>query len=116
MQLYAGPISSRALSEAFDVRPLPSNETMAVLRAETHTFPSEAMSGKQLALAIGGLLICIFLAAIDSSIVNTALPRIASELRGFELYAWVTTGYLLSSTAVVPVAGKLGDRYGRQPP
>jgi EmrB/QacA subfamily drug resistance transporter len=59
-------------------------------------------------------LICLFLAAIDTSIVNTALPRIASELQGFELYAWVTTGYLLTSTAVVPVVGKLGDRYGRK--
>jgi MFS family permease len=45
-----------------------------------------------------GLRICIFLAAIDSSIVNTALPTIVSELHGFELYAWVTTGYMLSST------------------
>ncbi|HEV7663287.1 MAG TPA: MDR family MFS transporter [Chloroflexota bacterium] len=72
------------------------------------------MTPRQLALAVGGLLICLFLAAIDASIVNTALPRIATELHGFDLYAWVTTGYLLSSTAVVPVAGKLGDRYGRR--
>jgi EmrB/QacA subfamily drug resistance transporter len=87
-----------------------------VPRTETPSqhFPSEAMNRRELVLAISGLLICIFLAAIDSSIVNTALPRIASELRGFELYAWVTTGYLLSSTAVVPVVGKLGDRYGRK--
>jgi EmrB/QacA subfamily drug resistance transporter len=72
------------------------------------------MTPRQLTLTVGGLLICLFLAAIDSSIVNTALPRIAAELHGFELYPWVTTGYLLSTTAVVPVAGKLGDRYGRR--
>ena len=72
------------------------------------------MRRRELALAIGGLLVCLFLAAIDTSIVNTALPRIASELQGLELYAWVTTGYLLTSTAVVPVVGKLGDRYGRK--
>jgi EmrB/QacA subfamily drug resistance transporter len=72
------------------------------------------MTPRELVLTMGGLMICLFLAAIDSSIVNTALPRIASELRGFELYAWVTTGYLLTSTAVVPVMGKLGDRYGRK--
>src|SRR5690348_6873977 len=72
------------------------------------------MTRRELGLTIGGLLICLFLAAIDSSIVNTALPRIASDLRGLELYPWVTTGYLLSTTAVVPVAGKLGDRYGRR--
>ena len=72
------------------------------------------MTPRELSLTVAGLLICLFLAAIDSSIVNTALPRIASELKGFELYPWVTTGYLLSTTAVVPVAGKLGDRYGRR--
>src|SRR4051812_27312586 len=72
------------------------------------------MSRRELTLALLGLHICIFLGAIDSSIVNTALPRIATELHGFELYAWVTTGYLLSSTAVVPVVGKLGDRFGRK--
>jgi EmrB/QacA subfamily drug resistance transporter len=72
------------------------------------------MTPRELTLTIGGLLVCLFLAAIDSSIVNTALPRIATELHGFELYAWVTTGYLLTSTAVVPVVGKLGDRYGRR--
>jgi EmrB/QacA subfamily drug resistance transporter len=72
------------------------------------------MTRRELTLTIGGLLVCLFLAAIDSSIVNTALPRIATELHGFELYAWVTTGYLLTSTAVVPVVGKLGDRYGRR--
>src|ERR1700712_1828138 len=72
------------------------------------------MTPRELTLTIGGLLVCLFLAAIDSSIVNTALPRIATELHGFELYAWVTTGYLLTSTAVVPVVGKLGDRDGRK--
>ncbi|HEY0581757.1 MAG TPA: MDR family MFS transporter [Chloroflexota bacterium] len=79
-----------------------------------HRFPSEDMTPRELVLAVSGLLICLFLAAIDTSIVNTALPRVATELRGFDLYAWVTTGYLLTSTAVVPVAGKLGDRYGRR--
>jgi EmrB/QacA subfamily drug resistance transporter len=80
-----------------------------------YQFPSERMSRRELTLAIAGLLTCLFLAAIDTSIVNTALPTIAANLRGFDLYPWVTTGYLLTSTAVVPVAGKLGDRYGRRP-
>jgi EmrB/QacA subfamily drug resistance transporter len=60
-------------------------------------------------------MLCIFLAALDSSIVANALPRVIADLQGFELYAWVTTGYLLSSTAVTPIAGKLGDRLGRKP-
>ena len=54
----------------------------------------------------------LFLAALNQSIVNTALPRMVSELNGFELYAWVITGYMLSSTAIVPVLGKLTDLYG----
>src|SRR5258708_9472595 len=43
------------------------------------------------------------------------MPRIVSELRGLEYYAWVTTAYLITSTALVPVAGKLGDMFGRKP-
>jgi EmrB/QacA subfamily drug resistance transporter len=73
------------------------------------------MGRRQLALTLGALMLCVFLAALDSSIVANALPRIVVDLHGFELYAWVTTGYLLSSTAVVPIAGKLGDRHGRKP-
>ena len=73
------------------------------------------MGRRQLALTLGALMLCLFLSALDSSIVANALPRVIAELQGFELYAWVTTGYLLSSTAVVPIGGKLGDRYGRKP-
>src|SRR6516164_7530939 len=78
-------------------------------------FLSEQMGRRQLALTLGALMLCVFLSALDSSIVANALPRVIADLQGFELYAWVTTGYLLASTAVVPVAGKLGDRYGRKP-
>ena len=78
-------------------------------------FLSEQMGARQLAVTLGALLLCVFLAALDSSIVANALPRVVADLNGFELYAWVTTGYLLSSTAVVPIGGKLGDRYGRKP-
>jgi EmrB/QacA subfamily drug resistance transporter len=73
------------------------------------------MGRRQLALTLGALMLCVFLSALDSSIVANALPRVVVDLHGFELYAWVTTGYLLSSTAVVPIAGKLGDRWGRKP-
>jgi EmrB/QacA subfamily drug resistance transporter len=73
------------------------------------------MGRRQLALTLGALMLCVFLSALDSSIVANALPSVVVDLHGFELYAWVTTGYLLASTAVVPVGGKLGDRYGRKP-
>jgi EmrB/QacA subfamily drug resistance transporter len=81
----------------------------------SHLFLSEQMGRRQLGLTLGALMLCVFLSALDSSIVANALPRVIADLHGFELYAWVTTGYLLSSTAVVPIGGKLGDRYGRKP-
>jgi EmrB/QacA subfamily drug resistance transporter len=55
------------------------------------------------------------LAALDQTIVGTAMPRIIAELNGFDRYAWVTTAYLLTSTITVPIAGKLGDLFGRKP-
>jgi EmrB/QacA subfamily drug resistance transporter len=69
---------------------------------------------RSLLLAIGGLMLTLLLAALDQTIVATAMPRVVAELRGFEHYAWVTTAYLLTSTAVVPIVGKLTDLYGRR--
>jgi EmrB/QacA subfamily drug resistance transporter len=60
------------------------------------------------------LMIVLLLSALDQTIVSTAMPRIVAELNGLELYAWVTTIYLLSSTVMVPIWGKLGDLYGRK--
>src|SRR5690606_21686758 len=54
------------------------------------------------------------LVSLDQTLVGTAMPRIIAELNGFELYAWVTTAYLLFETAVIPIVGKLGDMYGRK--
>jgi EmrB/QacA subfamily drug resistance transporter len=73
------------------------------------------MGRREVIVTLGALFLCVFLAALDSSIVANALPRVVADLHGFELYAWVTTAYLLSSTAVTPIGGKLGDRYGRKP-
>jgi EmrB/QacA subfamily drug resistance transporter len=66
------------------------------------------------ALAVGGLLITLLLAALDATVVGTAMPRILAELGGLDRYTWVTTAYLLASTVTVPVAGKLSDLYGRK--
>src|ERR671937_1386221 len=66
-------------------------------------------------LATVGVGLALFLAALDQTIVGTALPRIVSELNGLEFYAWVATGYLVSSTTLTPIAGKLGDLFGRKP-
>jgi EmrB/QacA subfamily drug resistance transporter len=66
-------------------------------------------------ITIIGVMIVFLLSALDQTIVSTAMPVIISQLHGLELYAWVTTAYLLSSTVMVPVWGKLGDLYGRKP-
>lgn len=65
-------------------------------------------------LALGGLLLVLFLSALDSTIVSTAMPTIIAQLHGLERYAWVTTAYMLTSTVLVPVYGKLGDIYGHR--
>src|ERR671921_292187 len=65
-------------------------------------------------LAVAGLMLALFLVALDQTVVGTALPKIIADLNGFEHYAWVTTAYLLASTAMIPVIGKLGDIYGRK--
>lgn len=62
-----------------------------------------------------GVLLGMFLSALDQTIVGTAMPRIISELQGLNLYTWVTTAYLLANTSMVPIYGKLSDLYGRKP-
>ena len=73
--------------------------------------PTEAGSLRLIILSIGLLL---FLAALDQSIVSTALPTIVASLGGVEHLSWVVTAYILSSTIVAPIYGKLGDLYGRR--
>src|SRR6267142_1034826 len=73
-----------------------------------------ALPRRDLILTVGGLMMGLRLSALDQTIVGTAMPRIVAELHGFEHYAWVTTAYLLTSTAVVPITGKLSDLYGRK--
>jgi EmrB/QacA subfamily drug resistance transporter len=70
---------------------------------------------RQLILALAGVMLSILVSAIDQTIVGTALPRIVSELQGFDRYSWVVTAYLLTATCVIPIAGKLSDQYGRKP-
>ena len=72
------------------------------------------LQGRQLMIAMSGLLLGLLLSALDSTIVGTAMPRIVADLGGLEHYAWVATAYLLTSTAAVPIFGKLSDIYGRK--
>ncbi|AIR98158.1 MDR family MFS transporter [Streptomyces glaucescens] len=73
----------------------------------------EHVSGDVL-VSIGALLLGMLLAALDQTIVSTALPTIVSELGGLDHLSWVVTAYLLASTAATPLWGKLGDQYGRK--
>jgi len=61
-----------------------------------------------------GALLALLLAALDQTVVSTALPRIAADLHGFSHLSWIVTAYLLTSTATVPLYGKLSDVYGRR--
>lgn len=65
-------------------------------------------------LGFSGLALVLFLVSLDQTVVSAAMPQVIAELNGFERYAWVTTIYLLCETAVIPIAGKLGDLYGRK--
>ncbi|MGW5614251.1 DHA2 family efflux MFS transporter permease subunit [Streptomyces sp. NPDC003877] len=65
-------------------------------------------------VSIGALLLGMLLAALDQTIVSTALPTIVSDLGGLDHLSWVVTAYLLAATAATPLWGKLGDQYGRK--
>lgn len=76
--------------------------------------PGAERSTRSVLVAIGALLLGMLLAALDQTIVSTALPTIVSDLGGLEHLSWVVTAYLLASTAATPLWGKLGDQYGRK--
>ncbi|WP_416971905.1 DHA2 family efflux MFS transporter permease subunit [Streptomyces sp. 4F14] len=82
-------------------------------RAATTDPPPEHVGGNVM-VSIGALLLGMLLAALDQTIVSTALPTIVSDLGGLEHLSWVVTAYLLASTAATPLWGKLGDQYGRK--
>ncbi|WP_369388913.1 DHA2 family efflux MFS transporter permease subunit [Streptomyces sp. CG1] len=85
---------------------------------DTHGTDKRAQAAEQVSgnvfVSIGALLLGLLLAALDQTIVSTALPTIVSDLGGLEHLSWVVTAYLLASTAATPLWGKLGDQYGRK--
>ncbi|MFI5835547.1 MDR family MFS transporter [Micromonospora sp. NPDC051300] len=74
-----------------------------------------ALPARQIRLLMFGLMTGMLLAALDQTIVGTALPTIVGELGGIDHYSWVVTAYLLASTASTPLYGKMADLYGRRP-
>jgi EmrB/QacA subfamily drug resistance transporter len=85
------------------------------LRVATVADPIERSESEPRVLVIfGGLMLVLLLAALDQTIVSTALPTIVGDLGGLAHLSWVVSAYLLAQTAVTPVYGKLGDLYGRK--
>ncbi len=72
-------------------------------------------SHRQILTILSGLMLGMFLAALDQTVVSTAIRTIADDLSGFELQAWATTAFLITSTITTPLYGKLSDMYGRRP-
>jgi EmrB/QacA subfamily drug resistance transporter len=73
------------------------------------------MTQRQIWIVLMGLMSGMFLAALDQSVVSTAMRTIADDLDGLALQAWATTAYLITSTVSTPIYGKLGDIFGRRP-
>src|SRR4051794_3019848 len=70
---------------------------------------------RQILTILGGLVLGMFLAALDQTVVSTAIRTIADDLHGYDLQAWATTAFLITSTISTPLYGKLSDLYGRRP-
>jgi len=76
---------------------------------------SNRITGSARWWALGAVLLTMFFSSLDQTVVSTAMPVIISDLRGFAIYAWVFTAYMMTSAITVPIYGKLSDIYGRKP-
>lgn len=76
--------------------------------------PHRERSHSEIMVVMSALMLAMLLAALDQTIVSTALPRIAVDLHGLNKYSWVATSYLLTSAIATPIYGKLGDLFGRK--
>ena len=74
-----------------------------------------SFSPRERNITLAAVMVVFLLGALDNTIVSTAMPRIIAELNGLTFYTWVTTAYLLASTVMVPIYGKLSDIFGRKP-
>ena len=88
--------------------------TAAGTSAKADSAMAPNIGQRQLMLVFAGLMLGMFLAALDQTIVSTALPTIVGDLGGLNHLSWVVTSYMLASTVSTPLYGKLGDLYGRK--
>src|SRR2546425_4969832 len=91
-----------------------STPDSANLVSDIQDFEQPRYSRRDTLLTMIGVLLVMLLAALDQTIVSTAMPRIIADLQGFDRYPWVRTAYMLTSTVMVPIYGKLSDLFGRK--
>src|SRR5271170_5754630 len=84
------------------------------VQQDTPITEDQERSHKEIMVIMVALMLAMLLAALDQTIVATALPRIASDLHGLNKLAWVATAYLLTSAVSTPLYGKIGDQFGRK--
>ena len=90
-------------------------ERRAIRAAAAAPDAAGSFSHRQIVTILAGLMVAMFLAALDQTVVATAIRTIADDLRGYDLQAWATTAFLITSTITTPLYGKLSDIYGRRP-
>jgi EmrB/QacA subfamily drug resistance transporter len=83
-------------------------------RGSEHGRIPESRSRRQVIITMAGVLMAVFLASLDQTVVGTAIPRIVTDLGGFDRFTWITTAYIVASITFVPIVGRLSDLYGRK--
>ena len=101
----------KTISAQSDVAVLTSDQSSKVVE----DYEQPRFSQRETLLTMFGVLMVMLLASLDQTIVSTAMPRVIADLHGFDRYTWVSTAYLLTSTVMVPIYGKLSDLFGRKP-
>src|SRR5215218_8356094 len=92
-----------------------ATERRAARAAAAAPDESGAFTHRQIVTILAGLMLGMFLAALDQTVVSTAIRTVADDLNGYDLQAWATTAFLITSTIATPLYGKLSDLYGRRP-
>src|SRR6195952_2286034 len=107
----AAPSSASAAAQASG----DSTDTSSREPTRNRSDASGTFTHRQILTILGGLMLGMFVAALDQTIVATSIRTIADDLNGFSLQAWATTAFLITSTISTPLYGKLSDMYGRKP-
>ena len=95
-------------------QPVSPPDTARILDPDSGAPATTAPEGSSVRVVIASVAVLLLLAALDQTIVSTALPTIVADLGGLDHLSWVVTAYILASTVVAPLYGKIGDLYGRR--